>query len=107
MTTDVNYFDKVLWNNPFSRDNQLLLEIRQLKKQLFELANSVNVLQTSKEDEDQLITQKEACKLLGRDETTLYRYRKNKILPYMRLAGVGIRYKKADVLNLLKTVNND
>lgn len=99
-----NYFDSVLFKSPVNYEKNLLNQIEQLKNQVHLLTKNLD-LESSNEDE--YLTQEQACKLLNRNPTTLWRYRKSKTLKYYRLAGVGIRYKKGDVINLLKTIGYD
>ncbi len=101
------YNNDTLSFNPFlscMKENEILSDVKQVKEELLELKRS---LKKFKNDEDEFIDQKKASKILGRSEVSLYRYRRDGILPYQRLAGIGIRYKKSDVLNLLKMVNNN
>jgi predicted DNA-binding transcriptional regulator AlpA len=91
------------YSNLFYRENDVLTQIDEIKEHLEGIETK---LVSNKEQEDRLITQKEACEILGRDSTTLWRYRKSGILPYLRLAGYGIRYKMSDINNLLKLHSN-
>lgn len=99
-----NYFDRVLLNNPVSNQKNMLNQIEQLKTQIYLLTKK---LDSESNEEDEYLTEKQACEILNRNTITLWRYRKNKILNYYRLAGIGIRYKKSDVINLLKSKHHD
>lgn len=99
-----NYFDRVLFNSSVNNQKNLLNQIEQLKNQVQLLTKNLDL---DSSNEDEYLTQEQACKLLNRNPTTLWRYRKSKTLKYYRLAGVGIRYKKGDVINLLKTISHD
>lgn len=94
-----NYFDRALSKAPIYGESRLLNEIEQLKNQIYLLTAGLS--SEVKKDDDEFLTEEQVCKLLKRKPTTLWRYRKKKLLPYCRLAGIGIRYKRSDVLNLL------
>ncbi|CAL2111108.1 putative Transcriptional regulator, AlpA family [Tenacibaculum sp. 190130A14a] len=98
--------EKLKWNfhSPkIQPEARLLFEIEKLKNEVKVLSE----LTKKQKMENELITQEEACKILNRSSTTLWRYRNKGILPYLRLAGIGLRYKKSDVMNLLKNNNNN
>lgn len=99
-----NYFDRVLLNSPVSNQKNMLNQIEQLKTQIYLLTKK---LDSESSEEDEYLTEKQVCEILNRNTITLWRYRKKKILNYYRLAGIGIRYKKCDVINLLKSKNHD
>ena len=49
-----------------------------------------------------LYTTEEACKILRCSKPTLHRWKKEGIIPFVRI-GVNIRYKESDINNLLNS----
>lgn len=58
--------------------------------------------QPVEEKSEKLYTAEEACKLLRCSKPTLHRWKKEGIIPFVRI-GVNIRYRESDLKNLLKT----
>ncbi len=75
-------------------------EITNLRSEVNEKLNYHN-----KPNNDGLLTINEACEILKVSKVTLWRYRKKGLLNSSRLAGVGVRFEKTDVLSLLKSIN--
>lgn len=82
----------------------LLLEVQEVKKLQFRALNILENQAHSKTEKsnpnEEWISVKEACKILGCSEVTLWKLRKENILPYSRLKRT-IRFKKIDVFNYL------
>lgn len=84
----------------------LVFEVRELKK----LSNkTLGILQNQslmKEDasiSEEWISVKDTCKILGCSEVTLWKLRKESIIPFSRLNRT-IRFKKSDILNYLNQI---
>ena len=82
----------------------LLLEVQELKrllsKALLILENQSHSKTGNSNPDEEWISVKETCKILGCSEVTLWKLRKENILPYSRLKRT-IRFKKTDVFNYL------
>lgn len=82
----------------------LLLEVQEIKtiskKSLFILENQTQSKSGSSNPDQEWISVKDACKILGCSEVTLWKLRKDNILPYSRLKRT-IRFKKSDIFNYL------
>lgn len=82
----------------------LLLEVQEIKtiskKSLFILENQTQSKSRSSNPDQEWISVKDACKILGCSEVTLWKLRKDNILPYSRLKRT-IRFKKSDIFNYL------
>ena len=70
-----SYFDRVLFKSPVNHEKSLLNEIEQLKNQVQLLTIT---LDSNSSNEDEYLTEKQACEILNRNTITLWRYRKNK-----------------------------
>lgn len=57
---------------------------------------------TEEKQEEKLYTSAEACELLRCSKPTLYRWKKEKIIPHVRI-GSNIRYKESDIQKLLNS----
>lgn len=70
------------------------------------LQKSLEKIEEAVNPEDQVITQKQACRLLGISDKTFKKMRENQTLdvPYQKTAR-KILYKKSDILSWLKTQN--
>lgn len=82
----------------------LLLEVQELKRllnrALLLLENQSYSATGNCNPDEEWISVKETCKILGCSEVTLWKLRKENILPFSRLKRT-IRFKKADVFNYL------
>lgn len=82
----------------------LLLDVQEIKKLQFKtlnlLENENQVNPNNSNSDDEWISVKETCKILGCSEVTLWKLRKENLLPYSRLKRT-IRFKKRDVFNYL------
>jgi hypothetical protein len=82
----------------------LLLEVQEVKKLQFRALNILeNQAHTTTEKSnlnEEWISVKETCKILGCSEVTLWKLRKDNSLPFSRLKRT-IRFKKIDVFNYL------
>ncbi|WP_396167720.1 helix-turn-helix transcriptional regulator [Flavobacterium sp.] len=82
----------------------LILEVQELKKlhfrALFILENQTLLQPETLNPNEEWISVKETCKIVGCSEVTLWKLRKENILPYSRLKRT-IRFKKVDVYNYL------
>ena len=74
------------------------LNVNLLQNELMHLNSAMKILLSNEKKvaDEEFLTENQACLLLKRSKPTLWRYRSKKILPYIRLAGFGIRYKKSD-----------
>lgn len=70
------------------------------------LQKSLEKIEEAVSPEDQVITQKQACRLLGISDKTFKKMRENQTLdvPYQKTAR-KILYKKSDILSWLKMHN--
>ncbi|MCO4783198.1 MAG: helix-turn-helix domain-containing protein [Candidatus Cloacimonetes bacterium] len=70
------------------------------------LQRSLEKIEEAVNPEDQVITQKQACRLLGISDKTFKKMRENQTLdvPYQKTAR-KILYKKSDILSWLKMHN--
>ena len=64
-------------------------------------AMKLQLIETS-DNSEKLYTAEEACKLLRCSKPTLHRWKKEGIIPFVRI-GTNIRYKESDIKNLLNT----
>lgn len=82
----------------------LLLEVQEVKKLQFRALNILENQAHSTTEKPNLneewISVKETCKILGCSEVTLWKLRKDNSLPFSRLKRT-IRFKKIDVFNYL------
>ncbi len=82
----------------------LLLEVQELKKLQLRVIRILEFEANSKNEKsnpnEEWISVKETCKILGCSEVTLWKLRKENILPFSRLKRT-IRFKKIDVFNYL------
>ena len=82
----------------------LLLEVEEVKKLQLKTVELLEVQAHSTTEEqdpnEEWISVKQACKILNCSEVTLWKLRKENILPYSRLKRT-IRFKKIDVFNYL------
>lgn len=82
----------------------LLVEVQEVKKLQFRALNILEnqaLLKIEKSNpNEEWISVKETCKILGCSEVTLWKLRRENILPYSRLKRT-IRFKKIDVFNYL------
>ena len=75
----------------------LLNKVEQMYQALFK--NSGNTLN----EINGFVSESDACKLIGKSKTWLWRKRTEGVLPYKKL-GAKIFYAKTDLFNLLKEV---
>lgn len=55
-----------------------------------------------REKEDVFLTTEEACQMARVSRPTLYRWKSNGLIPFIKV-GKNVRYKKSDLTELLKT----
>jgi excisionase family DNA binding protein len=84
-------------------DNILIISKNDLRELLNEMipAQRVNAPEIKEKDEEVLYTTEEACKILKCSKPTLHRWKKEGIVPHVRI-GANIRYKKTDLVKLIK-----
>ncbi|PCJ21553.1 MAG: hypothetical protein COB02_02855 [Candidatus Cloacimonadota bacterium] len=89
-----------------SQTNTLEDKLNNIIKTIESLRVSVEKIEEAINPEDQVITQKEACRLLGISDKTFKKMRENQTLnvPYQKTAR-KILYKRADILTWLKAKN--
>lgn len=82
----------------------LLLEVQEVKKLQFRvltiLENQAHSKTENSNINEEWISVKTTCEILGCSEVTLWKLRKENAIPYSRLKR-SIRFKKLDVLNYL------
>lgn len=82
----------------------LLVEVQDVKNlqlTVLKILENQALLKTDNPNKDEeWISVKESCKILGCSEVTLWKLRKNNVLPFSRLNRT-IRFKKTDVFNYL------
>ena len=76
--------------------NALLNKVEQIHKALFNTNNTLNEI-------NGFVSESDACKLIGKSKTWLWRKRTEDMLPFKKL-GAKIFYAKTDLFNLLKDV---
>jgi len=83
-------------------DNILIISKNDLRELLEEMIPAQTKAPEIKEkDEEVLYTTEEACKILKCSKPTLHRGKKEGIVNHIRI-GNNIRYKKSDLLKLIK-----
>jgi excisionase family DNA binding protein len=84
-------------------DNILIISKNDLRELLEEMipTERVNTPEIKEKDEEVLYTTEEACKILKCSKPTLHRWKKENIVPHIRI-GNNIRYKKSDLMKLIK-----
>ena len=83
-------------------DNILILSKNDLRELLSEMIPAQTKAPEIKEsNEEVLYTTEEACKILKCSKPTLHRWKKEGIVPHVRI-GANIRYKKTDLVKLIK-----
>lgn len=76
-------------------------EVKKLQSRALNILENQALIQTNIPNKDEeWISVKESCKILGCSEVTLWKLRKSNILPFSRLNRT-IRFKKTDVFNYL------
>jgi excisionase family DNA binding protein len=82
----------------------LLIEVQEVKKNQFKVLSLLEKHAYSNIEKSDLLEEwisvKETCKILDCSEVTLWKLRKENIIPYSRLKRT-IRFKKIDVFNYL------
>jgi len=78
------------------RFETLLNKVEQIHKALFNTNNTLNEI-------NGFVSENDACKLIGKSKTWLWRKRTEDILPFKKL-GAKIFYAKTDLFNLLEDV---
>ena len=83
-------------------DNILIISKNDLRELLSEMIPAQTKAPEIKESNDEVLyTTEEACKILKCSKPTLHRWKKEGIVPHIRI-GNNIRYKKSDLLKLAK-----
>lgn len=101
--------------NPQNQSAQqlVILTEEQLKNFVEEIVTQTleKIASAKKDDSDILITRKEACKILDRNPTTLWRWNRDGILKPASRSNKRIMYRKGDVEKILygksKLMDND
>lgn len=82
----------------------LLIEVQEVKKlqsRALKILENQALFQTDlSSNDEEWISVKETCKILGCSEVTLWKLRKNEILPFSKLNRT-IRFKKTEIFNYL------
>jgi len=77
--------------------NALQNKVEQIHKALFNTNNTLNEI-------NGFLSESDACKLIGKSKTWLWRKRTEDMLPFKKL-GAKIFYAKKDLFNLLEEVS--
>ncbi len=78
-----------------------------MKQAVFEAVGEIREpIKVEVEKPEKLFTTQEACELLRCSKPTLHRWKRDGIIPFVRI-GSNIRYRESDLMKLIETKGGD